>query len=186
MPEKGDTALLCPYVNQYPAGEGLLQAYLRESVARDLSWGCLFLGAAGLGLYALLAAGGLRTEGGLCLGVGLLALAAALAARLLPRWKRRRVPDPGPERQGMVEFGHRIRVTEGDECFWADYSQIVKVRRLATLSVLLLDGGEAIVLANGGFVQGEPGDFWRFLQENMARPAAEPITSAGSGGREQI
>ena len=178
--------MVSKFVNRYPAGEGLLQAYLEEAVARDLSWGCLFLGAAGLGLYALLAAGGLRTEGGLCLGVGLLALAAALAARLLPRWKRRRVPDPGPERQGMVEFGHRIRVTEGDECFWADYGQIVRVRRLTTLSVLLLDDGEAIVLANGGFVQGEPGDFWRFLQENMARPAAEPITSAGSGGREQI
>lgn len=178
--------MVSKFVNRYPAGEGLLQAYLEEAVALDLSWGCLFLGAAGLGLYALLAAGGLRTEGGLCLGVGLLALAAALAARLLPRWKRQRVPDPGPERQGMVEFGHRIRVTEGDECFWADYSQIVKVRRLATLSVLLLDDGEAIVLANNGFVRGEPEKFWSFLQEKMARPAAEPITSAGSGGREQI
>ena len=86
----------------------------------------------------------------------------------------------------MVEFGHRIRVTEGDECFWADYGQIVRVRRLTTLSVLLLDDGEAIVLANNGFVRGEPEKFWSFLQEKMARPAADHTTGAGNGGREQI
>lgn len=177
--------MVSAFVNRYPSGEGLLQAYLEEAIARDLSWCCLFLGAAGLGLYALLAAGGLWMEGGLCLGVGLLALAAALAARLLPCWRRRR-PRPGPERQGVVEFGHRIRVTEGDECFWADYGQIVRVRRLTTLSVLLLDDGEAIVLANNGFVRGEPEKFWSFLQEKMARPAADHTTGAGNGGREQI
>ena len=181
--ERGHT-VVCAFVNRYPAGEGLLQAYLEEAMARDLSWGCLFLGAAAVGAYALLSAGGLWMESGLCLGLGLLALAAALAARLLPRWRGRQTR-PGPEQQGLVAFGSRIRVTEGDTCFWADYEQIVRVRRLATLSVLLLDSGEAIVLHNDGFIQGEPEDFWSFLKEKMAGPTADHTTSAGNGGREQ-
>ena len=176
--------MVCFFVNQYPAGEELLQAYLEEAVTRDLSWGCLLLGAAAVGAHILLFAGGLRLESGLCLGVGLLALSAALASRLLPRWRGRRIR-PRPERQGLVEFGNRIRVTEGDERFWADYEQIVRVRRMTTLSVLLLDSGEAIVLNNDGFILGEPEGFWSFLKEKMACPAADHTTSAGDGGREQ-
>ena len=186
MPEKGDTALLCPYVNQYPAGEGLLQAYLRESVARDLSWGCLILSAIGVLLYALLTQAGLWLEGGLCLGLGLLALAAAVSARLLPRLRAGRTKT-GPERVGIVEFGPRIRVTEGAETFWADYDQIVRVRRLSTLSVLQLDSGEAIVVANSGFTRGEPEHFWPFLERMMTRHGAGlDQKTPKCGGREQI
>ena len=76
----------CSFINQYPAGEGLLQAYLRESVARDLSWGCLILGALGGVLSVLLTGGGLWLEGGLCLGLSLLALAAAVGASVLTHW----------------------------------------------------------------------------------------------------
>lgn len=178
--------MVSKFVNRYPAGEGLLQAYLEEAVARDLSWGCLFLGAAGLGLYALLAAGGLRTEGGLCLGLGLLALAAAVSARLLPRLRAGRTKI-GPERVGIVEFGPRIRVTEGAETFWADYDQIVRVRRLSTLSVLQLDSGEAIVLANSGFTRGEPEHFWPFLERMMTcHGAGLDQKTPKCGGREQI
>lgn len=178
--------MFCPFINQYPAGDGLLRAYLRESVARDLSWGCLLLGAVGVALYALLTRAGLWLEGGLCLGLGLLALAAALAARLLPRLRGRRT-GTGPEPVGVVEFGPRIRVTEGAETFWADYDQIVRVRRLATFSVLQLDSGEAIVLANGGFTRGEPEQFWPFLEEMMARQrAGRDKTTPERGGREQI
>lgn len=179
-------AVLCPFVNQYPSGERLLQAYLRESVARDLSWGCLVLGAAGVVLYALLTQGGLWLEGGLCLGLGLLALAAAVSARLLPRLRAGRTKT-GPETVGIVEFGPRIRVTEGAETFWADYDQIVRVKRLSTFSVLQLDSGEAIVVANGGFTRGEPDRFWPFLEEMMARHRAERNKKTPErGGREQI
>lgn len=178
--------MLCPFVNQYPAGEGLLQAYLRESVARDLSWGCLILGAVSVVLYALLTPAGLWLEGGLCLGLGLLALAAAVAARLLPRLLGRRT-GTGLETVGVVEFGPRIRVTEGAETLWADYDQIVRVKRLSTFSVLQLDSGEAIVVANGGFTRGEPEHFWPFLEEMMARQRADrDKTTPKRGGREQI
>lgn len=176
----------CSFINQYPAGEGLLQAYLRESVARDLSWACLILGALGGILSVLLTGGGLWLEGGLCLGLSLLALAAAVGARVLTHWKGRRTRI-GPERVGVVEFGPRIRVTEGAEVFWADYAQIVRVRRLTTFSVLLLDNAEAIVVANNGFTRGEPERFWPFLEEMMARRRADPEQNTPErGGREQI
>lgn len=179
-------AVLCPFVNQYPSGEGLLQAYLRESVARDLSWGCLVLGAVGVVLYALLTQAGLWLEGGLCLGLGLLALAAAVSARLLPRLRAGRTKN-SPESVGIVEFGPRIRVTEGAETFWADYDQIVRVKQLSTFSVLQLDSGEAIVVANNGFTRGEPDRFWPFLEEMMARHRAELNKKTPErGGREQI
>ena len=130
--------MLCPYVNQYPAGEGLLQAYLRESVARDLSWDCLILGAIGVLMYALLTRAGLWLEGGLCLGLGLLCATLALM-------------------------------------FWP------------TLSVLQLDSGEAIVVANSGFTRGEPEHFWPFLERMMTRHGAGlDQKTPKCGGREQI
>lgn len=183
---KEDMAVFCPFVNQYPAGEGLLRAYLQESVARDLSWGCLILGALGGVLSRLLAGGGLWLESGLCMGLALLSLAAAVGAKILPRWRGKRA-NTRPERVGVVEFGPRIRVTEGAEVLWADYTQIVRIRRLTTFSVLLLDSGEAIVVANDGFIRGEPDQFWPFLEEMMARHGADLNQNTPEyGGREQI
>ena len=178
--------MLYPFINQYPSGDGLLQAYLRECVVRELSWSCLILGAVGTALFALLSRNGLWLEGGICLGLGLLALAAALTVRLLPHLCRRE-SKVGPEPMGVVEFGPRIRVTEGGETFWADYGQILRVRQLAAFSILQLEGGEVIVVANDGFLRGEAEHFWPFLEEMRTRCGTAPDHNAPKGGgREQV